>query len=256
MNKLAYTVLIAFVASLLTLIVATKLVPSAASVDTEPRIISAAELARHNTVDSCWKAINGRVYDVSGYIDQHPTPASVLTDWCGRESTSAWDDKGNGRGHSAFAERLLAGMVVGVLEGAKLEPLASEAAPVTQRSSELGAGTPFADGSYYAETEADSRGYIAVLELTVQHGRILSVGFDEIRRNEAGAVEYRKSADLNYADRWRAVSGVSQFSAYAAYERQLMEGGHPDAVDALSGATSAYDNFVGLARDLLATRSP
>lgn len=247
MNKLAYTTLVAFIASLLTLIAAAWLVPVRSAND-GMRIISLEELARHNGPDSCWKAIDGRVYDVTDYIDQHPTPASALTSWCGRESTSAWYDKGNGNGHSAFAGRLLATMEVGTLAGAKPAPLSAEPESIPVYGLATNA---YADGSYYAETEADGRGYIAILEFSVYQGRILGIGFDEVRRNEEGEISYRKSADLNYAQRWRAVSGISQLSAYSGYERQLQESGHPDGVDALSGATSAYENFVGLARELL-----
>lgn len=248
MNKLAYTTLVAFVASLLTLVAAAWLVPAYS----EPgqRVISLDELAQHNGPDSCWKAIDGRVYDVTDYIDQHPTPAAVLTDWCGRESTAAWHDKGNGRGHSAFAGRLLAGMEIGVLAGADPAPLPTEAVSMPAGRGDLSASA-YADGSYYAETEPDGRGYIAILEFSVHQGQILGIGFDEVRRNEAGEIDYRKSADLNYAERWRRVSGISQLSAYSAYQQQLVESGHPDGVDALSGATSAYQNFVALARELL-----
>lgn len=249
MNKLAYTTLVAFIASLLTLMATAWLVPVRSETD-GGRLVSHEELAVHNSADSCWKAIDGRVYDITDYIDQHPTPASVVTLWCGRESTSAWHDKGNGVGHSAFAGRLLATMEVGTLAGAEPARLPTQPAPTPAVGSDAG-GSYYADGSYYAETAADARGYIAVLEFSVHRGRILGIGFDEVRRNEAGDVSYRKSADLNYAQRWRAVSGISQLSAYAAYERQLQESGHPDGVDALSGATSVYENFTGLARELL-----
>lgn len=248
MNKLAYTTLVAFVASLLTLVVAAWLVPAYS--ETGRRVIGLDELALHNGPDSCWKAIDGRVYDVTDYIDQHPTPAAVLTDWCGREASVAWHDQGNGRDHSAFAGRLLAGMEVGVLAGADPAPLPPQ--PVSGPTGGVDLGTSaYADGSYYAETEPDGRGYIALLEFSVHQGWILGIGFDEVRRNEAGEIDYRKSADLNYAERWRRVSGISQLSAYSAYQHQLVASGHPDGVDALSGATSAYENFVELARELL-----
>jgi len=80
------------------------------------RPVSLEELARHEGPESCWKAIHGKVYDVTGFIDLHPTPPSVMLEWCGRESTEAWQTKGYGRPHSEAAEELLADYLVGRLE--------------------------------------------------------------------------------------------------------------------------------------------
>ncbi|MHA7880017.1 MAG: cytochrome b5 domain-containing protein [Saccharospirillum sp.] len=268
MNKLAYTTLIAFISSILTLVGAAWLVPTFAQSDAQGRVISLEELAQNNTADSCWKAIDGRVYDITPYIDEHPTPASVLTEWCGKESTDAWYDKGNGRPHSPGAQSLLAQFDIGPLEGheedsspvAAAQPQADSAAsaevtPIATTTESVAASAgAVLDGSYYAETEPDGRGWIAVLEFTVKNGQIVSAGFDEIQRNEEGQVTQRKSSDLNYADRWRNVSGISQLSAYPALARQLMNSGSVDGVDALTGATSAHSSFSALADELLAGR--
>lgn len=269
MNKLAYSTLVAFVSSILTLVGAAWLVPTFAQSDSEGRVISLEELAENNHADSCWKAIDGRVYDITEYIDEHPTPASVLTDWCGKESTDAWYDKGNGRAHSPGAEALLAQFDIGALEGhedaspiAEAESqtettteVAPESAPTTMAADPTPSAGQIADGSYYAESDPDSRGWIAVLEFTVKGGQIVSAGFDEIQRNEEGQVVQRKSSDLNYADRWRNVSGISHLSAYPALAHQLMQSGSADGVDGISGATSAHDSFTRLAKDLLQGRT-
>ncbi|MCH8529444.1 MAG: FMN-binding protein [Saccharospirillum sp.] len=270
MNKLAYTTLIAFVSSILTLVGAAWLVPTFAQTDSEGRVISLEELAENNHADSCWKAIDGRVYDITDYIDDHPTPASVLTDWCGKESTDAWYDKGNGRPHSPGAQALLVQFDIGALEGhegsspvaeteqqteATTTTTATPAAAATPVASSAPSAGQIADGSYYAESDPDSRGWIAVLEFTVKNGQIVSAGFDEIQRNEEGQVVQRKSSDLNYADRWRNVSGISQLSAYPALAHQLMQSGSADGVDGISGATSAHDSFTRLAKDLMQGRT-
>lgn len=252
MNKFAYSALVAFISSLVTLSLVVWLAPSTtvASSAGELRVIEPEELARHDTADSCWKAIGGRVYDVTEFIDRHPTPEAVMTEWCGRDSTEAWNDLGNGRSHSASAERLLANFLIGRLAGAALEE-ADEPDVMPEKTSPAPVGG-YRDGSYYAESEPDDRGYIGIIEVTVNQGRILGVYYDEITRDEAGNVSSRKSADLNYAQRWRRVSGgVSQLSAYPAYQVQLLKSAAPDGVDALSGATGTYESFVGLAEEAL-----
>jgi cytochrome b involved in lipid metabolism len=67
--------------------------------------------------ESCWKAIDGKVYDVTAYIPAHPTPERVILRWCGRDSTAAWNDKGDGRPHSPVAAAMLRQYLIGKLGG-------------------------------------------------------------------------------------------------------------------------------------------
>jgi major membrane immunogen (membrane-anchored lipoprotein) len=261
MNKIAFSALIAFLSSILTLITVVWVAPTVAQNDEQIREISLAELGEHDSGDSCWKEIEGLVYDVTAFIDRHPTPESVMTDWCGRPSTQGWIDKGNGRPHSANAEALLQDFLVGYLEGADVDPellnrtSAAESTATTRPASSVegqqSAGD-YRDGSYYAEAEPGERGTFGAIEITVHGSRIAGVYYDEFRRDESGAISYRKSADMNYAERWRRVSGgVSQLSSYPAYEQMLIRQGVPEGVDAISGATDVYRAFVGLAEEAL-----
>ncbi|MBI5247777.1 MAG: cytochrome b5 domain-containing protein [Elusimicrobia bacterium] len=79
------------------------------------RLIGADELARHAGRADCWLAIHGGVYDVTAYIPSHPAPEKILTDWCGKEASVAFDTKGRGRPHGAAAKALLEGLRVGTL---------------------------------------------------------------------------------------------------------------------------------------------
>lgn len=262
MNKFAYSALVAFVSSLLTLITVVWVAPTVAESDGSLREISLDELSEHNSAESCWKEIEGLVYDVTDFIDRHPTPESVMTEWCGRPSTEGWVDKGNGRPHSASAEALLNDFLIGYLEGADVDPEAlrqsanePEVAAIDRPATDSeGQDVRYRDGSYYAEAEPGSRGTFGVIEITVKGSRIVGVYFDELARDEDGTVNYRKSADMNYAERWRRISGgVTQLSSYPAYEQMLIEQGAPAGVDAISGATGAFDSFVGLATKALST---
>ena len=76
---------------------------------------SAAELARHASAQDCWMAIAGDVYALSGYIPRHPAPARVMTDWCGKDATDAFETKGRGRPHSPAARALLPAYRIGAL---------------------------------------------------------------------------------------------------------------------------------------------
>jgi len=45
-----------------------------------------AELARHNQPNDCWTAIEGRVYDITKYVDEHPG-GYIILDAAGKDGT-------------------------------------------------------------------------------------------------------------------------------------------------------------------------
>eukprot|EP01065_Artemidia_motanka_P002989 TRINITY_DN11413_c0_g1_i1.p2 TRINITY_DN11413_c0_g1~~TRINITY_DN11413_c0_g1_i1.p2 ORF type:complete len:198 (+),score=44.84 TRINITY_DN11413_c0_g1_i1:46-594(+) len=92
--------------------------------DTERlRPIKWAEVRQHTTEADAWFVVHGRVYDVSGYGDQHPGGADVLMDMVGEDATEDWEAVGNGYGHGRMRlqnavndsmRRMLIGRVEGV----------------------------------------------------------------------------------------------------------------------------------------------
>ncbi len=73
------------------------------------------EIARHNTPANCWMAIRGEVYDLSAYLPDHPSRPEIVTPWCGKEATEAYETKTMGRPHSPYADKLLIKYRVGML---------------------------------------------------------------------------------------------------------------------------------------------
>jgi L-lactate dehydrogenase (cytochrome) len=51
------------------------------------KLISAEEVAKHNTRDDCWVIISGQVYDVTDFLDQHPGGANVILQQAGDDAT-------------------------------------------------------------------------------------------------------------------------------------------------------------------------
>ena len=47
------------------------------------------EVARHNSVTDCWIIVDGKVLDVTPFLDQHPGGVEELLQWGGREATDA-----------------------------------------------------------------------------------------------------------------------------------------------------------------------
>lgn len=74
-----------------------------------------SEIATHNTASNCWLIINNNVYDVSTYLVQHPGGISVVTPYCGKEATQAFNTQGGRGSHSNTAKNLLTTFQVGTL---------------------------------------------------------------------------------------------------------------------------------------------
>ena len=77
---------------------------------------TAAEVARHAGPEDCWMIIDGRVYDITAYLPDHPSRSGIVEPWCGKEASESYHTKGRGRPHSAGADALLAECLVGTLK--------------------------------------------------------------------------------------------------------------------------------------------
>lgn len=66
-----------------------------------------AEVATHASTASCWIAINGKVYDFTGYAPQHPGGTKSITTECGKDGSASYNRE---RGHtgSEVAQELAA----------------------------------------------------------------------------------------------------------------------------------------------------
>lgn len=80
-------------------------------------VLNSAEISRHNSTSDCWMIINGKVYNFTSYINQHPGGPSEIIRYCGGDGTVGFDtkDKSNPKSHSAEADALLAGYYIGDL---------------------------------------------------------------------------------------------------------------------------------------------
>lgn len=118
MRTLCYTAFVVFWSIVGTLLA----VHGLAGGDKSPAEVTVAsytmeEVAGHATLDDCWMMIEGKVYDITPYVDEHPTRPSVLAAWCGREATEGMRTKGKGRDHSGAAWEMLADYEIGVRAG-------------------------------------------------------------------------------------------------------------------------------------------
>ncbi len=70
------------------------------------------EIAQHNTKDSCYTAVQGKVYDLTPAINTHPGGPDKIASICGIDGTQAFVDKHRGQPRP---EAGLAKLQIGVL---------------------------------------------------------------------------------------------------------------------------------------------
>ncbi|MBL8014767.1 MAG: cytochrome b5 domain-containing protein [Candidatus Doudnabacteria bacterium] len=73
------------------------------------------DIAKSNSRSDCKLAVNGKVYDVTSFINSHPGGTEILQG-CGKDATALFTGSDpDGRDHSATAEAQLARFYVGDL---------------------------------------------------------------------------------------------------------------------------------------------
>jgi cytochrome b involved in lipid metabolism len=83
--------------------------------NTQAKTYTLSDVSAHSTADSCWMAIDGKVYDVTTFIPNHPGGSAMLAG-CGKDASDYYNTKGGrGRPHSSNAQALLQQYYIGDL---------------------------------------------------------------------------------------------------------------------------------------------
>lgn len=80
--------------------------------------ISLSEIARHSSTKDCWMAIEGKVYDVTSYIESRDHPGGAeIRKGCGKDATKLFNERKNkpNSPHSDNARADLAQYYIGEL---------------------------------------------------------------------------------------------------------------------------------------------
>lgn len=73
---------------------------------------TAAQVAAHASVSSCYSIVNGSVYDLTPWISKHPGGPAAITGLCGKDGSAAFNGQHGGQARPASE---LAGFKIGVV---------------------------------------------------------------------------------------------------------------------------------------------
>jgi L-lactate dehydrogenase (cytochrome) len=54
-------------------------------------VVEGAELAKHNSRQSCWIAIHGEVWDATDFLEQHPGGANLILKLAGKDASDEYE---------------------------------------------------------------------------------------------------------------------------------------------------------------------
>lgn len=63
----------------------------------KPGTFTLAQIAAHNSAQSCFTTVEGSVYDVTSFIDQHPGGVEAILSLCGKDGTTAFTNQHGGQ---------------------------------------------------------------------------------------------------------------------------------------------------------------
>ncbi|XP_073305115.1 cytochrome b5 [Primulina huaijiensis] len=76
------------------------------------KLYTMEEASEHNTSEDCWVVIDGKVYDVTTYLEEHPGGDDILLGATGKDATDEFEDAG----HSKTARELMGQFFIGELD--------------------------------------------------------------------------------------------------------------------------------------------
>lgn len=81
--------------------------------------LTSEEVQKHASGQDCWSVINGQVYDLTSYVNEHPGGASLISAICGKDGSAAFAGQHAG---ATTPANILAAFALGTLDGAATLP--------------------------------------------------------------------------------------------------------------------------------------
>lgn len=76
--------------------------------------ITMSEVATHAVAEDCWSAVNGKVYNLTDWVNKHPGGSVVIKALCGKDGSAGFTAEHGGK---SKPENILASYFIGELQG-------------------------------------------------------------------------------------------------------------------------------------------
>nr|GMD25166.1 cytochrome B5 [Ipomoea batatas] len=80
------------------------------------KVYTLAQVSQHNNANDCWLIIDGKVYDVTKFLEDHPGGDEVLLSSTGKDATDDFEDVG----HSSSARAMMDEYYVGDIDSSTI----------------------------------------------------------------------------------------------------------------------------------------
>jgi cytochrome b involved in lipid metabolism len=94
--------------------------------------LSTSEIKKHNTKSDCWSIVNGKVYNLTPYVQKHPGGSAVIANICGRDGTSSFTNQHNTQ---SKPNSVLSGFLLGAVGASITTDVANKVVTPTASSS-------------------------------------------------------------------------------------------------------------------------
>ncbi|KAJ9182395.1 hypothetical protein P3X46_006396 [Hevea brasiliensis] len=91
----------------------------------EGKVFTLAQVSEHNNPKDCWLIIDGKVYDVTKFLEDHPGGDEVLLSATGKDATDDFEDVG----HSTSAREMMDQYYVGEIDSSTIPKKAAYKPP-------------------------------------------------------------------------------------------------------------------------------
>jgi len=75
-----------------------------------------ADVAKHNTSTDCWMIVDNNIYDLTKYQNVHPGGKMNIINYCGKDASAEYKNRGGKGTHSTKADQLLKTYLIGAIK--------------------------------------------------------------------------------------------------------------------------------------------
>ncbi|NBO51453.1 MAG: hypothetical protein EBU86_03275 [Actinobacteria bacterium] len=156
------------------------------------------EVSKHNKRSDCWSIIEGYVYNLTSWIDQHPGGSSAITGICGVDGTSNFLGQ---HSRSSSAKSRLKGYELGKLEvaAAAAVPTPAQTPTIAAKNlpAQLEAVTKLLDSKNFSQAVADLKVLDKEFANNADINNLLGFASRNLMQYKQSATYYSKALKIN-----------------------------------------------------------